>query len=213
MAKEHFRYGCKKCAIESHPLLQKYSTKKFIELAQSKHGTRYDYSKVMYAGTDTQVEIVCQKHRSFFQTPHDHYSSGAGCPKCMERLGGYSYWRFQRDPDLANQQGTLYLVHLTTPEDAALKIGVTKMTVKQRFSTRPYPYKVTPIIEIRNTLQNVFVHEQQILKQFSYHQYRPNWVLDGRTECFHIEALLGLCEAIDDWSPAALASSSGVTDM
>ena len=106
MAKEHLRYGCKKCAIDSHPLLQKFTIDEFVQKAQSKHGNRYDYSKVMYAGTETPVEIVCQKHGSFFQTPHDHYSSEAGCTKCTKidnNPGGYSKHRFERNPELANQ--------------------------------------------------------------------------------------------------------------
>lgn len=46
------------------------------------HGDTYDYSKVVYKGVDTKVEIGCkQGHPSFLQTPYDH-RKGNGCPKC-----------------------------------------------------------------------------------------------------------------------------------
>ena len=201
MAKEHLRYGCRKCADAVRPILQKFTTKKFIKQAQSKHGNLYDYSKVQYAGTEIPVEIVCHKHGSFFQTPHDHYSGEAGCTKCTKidnNPGGYNPKRFQNNPTLATTPGILYLVSLEMPDDSALKIGITKMTVSQRFSVRCYPYNIQPILEVKTTLQQAFTHEQQTLDQFSHYAYCPSWVLDGRTECFRSEALLDLCEWLDE---------------
>lgn len=51
--------------------------KKFKEV----HGDRYDYSKVAYSKMTDNVEIICEKHGSFFQSPHAHLK-GQGCPKC-----------------------------------------------------------------------------------------------------------------------------------
>lgn len=53
----------------------------FIEKAKSKHGDKYDYSKVNFINTKTPVEIVCPIHGSFFQLPNNHISRD-GCPKC-----------------------------------------------------------------------------------------------------------------------------------
>ena len=36
-----------------------------------------------YCGSDNKVEIVCQKHGSFFQTPHNHIA-GKGCKTCAK---------------------------------------------------------------------------------------------------------------------------------
>lgn len=55
--------------------------KKFLEKAKLIHGDRYDYSKVNYVKGDIKVEIVCSRHGSFYQRPHDHLK-GRGCPKC-----------------------------------------------------------------------------------------------------------------------------------
>lgn len=48
----------------------------------SVHGDRYDYSKVEYVGADSDVEIFCRKHNSWFkQSPRVH-KRGGGCNLC-----------------------------------------------------------------------------------------------------------------------------------
>lgn len=53
----------------------------FIRKARAVHGNRYDYSKVEYVNNKTIVEIVCQKHGSFYQRPDSHLN-GKGCAFC-----------------------------------------------------------------------------------------------------------------------------------
>lgn len=45
------------------------------------HGTRYNYSKVVYNHTKDKVIITCDIHGDFPQAPVKHWS-GRGCPKC-----------------------------------------------------------------------------------------------------------------------------------
>ena len=52
--------------------------KRFITV----HGSKYDYSKVNYKNANTKVEIVCNIHGSFWQTPSKHYGRKQGCPAC-----------------------------------------------------------------------------------------------------------------------------------
>lgn len=52
-----------------------------IEKFSSVHGDRYDYSNVIYATSETKVQIKCFKHGVFEQTPYTHLN-GAGCPAC-----------------------------------------------------------------------------------------------------------------------------------
>ena len=42
----------------------------------------YDYSKVIYAGENNNVIIICPVHGEFKQTPHNHISSRTKCPLC-----------------------------------------------------------------------------------------------------------------------------------
>jgi len=59
------------------------SLEDFIQQAVAKHNNKYDYSKVVYKGTDIPVIIVCPQHGDFSQTPHKHLQ-GEGCPICQD---------------------------------------------------------------------------------------------------------------------------------
>jgi len=73
--------GCAKCKTKS--------LNEFLEQAQLKHKSNYDYSKVDYKNKNTKIEIICKIHGSFFQAPYAHLR-GQGCPGCKfdeKRLG------------------------------------------------------------------------------------------------------------------------------
>lgn len=59
---------------------------KFISIAKSKFGDKYDYSKVEYVNIDTKVCIICKNHGQFWQTPSTHLK-GRGCPFCSKEIG------------------------------------------------------------------------------------------------------------------------------
>ena len=52
-----------------------------IEKFKTVHGNRYDYVHVNYINSTTKVQIVCEIHGLFLQTPHAHLK-GHGCRKC-----------------------------------------------------------------------------------------------------------------------------------
>jgi len=68
--------GCPECGGTKQLTIEK-----FIEKAKTKHGDRYDYSKVIYVNGNTEVIIICKIHGEFKQTPASHLS-GQGCPEC-----------------------------------------------------------------------------------------------------------------------------------
>lgn len=70
--------GCKKCHIKRSTLTKEV----FIENARKVHGDTYDYSKVVYKGNKTPVEIICKKHGSFWLKPNSHLSTMNKCGKC-----------------------------------------------------------------------------------------------------------------------------------
>ena len=45
------------------------------------HGTRYDYSKLVYSGVKEPIIVICDIHGEFI-TSTDRHSRGSGCPKC-----------------------------------------------------------------------------------------------------------------------------------
>ncbi len=59
----------------------KRTNKQFITEAKKVHGDLYDYSKVNYTNTSTNVIIICKIHGEFNQTPNGHLNN-SGCPKC-----------------------------------------------------------------------------------------------------------------------------------
>lgn len=71
----HGRTGCPKCD-KSH----KQTRDEFIERAIKKHGSLYNYDKVVFTNMQNPVEIVCAIHGSFWQPPTKHLIHK--CPRC-----------------------------------------------------------------------------------------------------------------------------------
>lgn len=59
-----------------------YTLEQIIKKAREVHGDKYDYSKAVYKKLILPIEIICPKHGSFFQSPHQHINKQQGCPKC-----------------------------------------------------------------------------------------------------------------------------------
>ena len=80
------KQGCPKC--KGAKLRDHFSstTEEFIKKAVSKHGDRYNYSKVEYVNSRTKVCIMCKKHGEFYVTPDNHLK-GRGCPRCKQSRG------------------------------------------------------------------------------------------------------------------------------
>ncbi len=73
--------GCKKC----YQIARMKTLEEFINNAQKKHGSRYDYSQSIYEGSDQKITIICKLHGEFSQKPYDH-ECGHGCPDCAIEL-------------------------------------------------------------------------------------------------------------------------------
>lgn len=66
---------------------KKKTTEEFIIDAVAKHGTQYQYTKVVYKTNKDKVIITCPKHGDFNQRPNDHLI-GNGCPECAKSAKG-----------------------------------------------------------------------------------------------------------------------------
>ena len=78
--------GCPKCSIIEVHDKQKKSPDDFIRDCIKVHRDRYDYSKVEFIDTKSEIIIICKKHGEFLQTPNSH-QSGNGCPNCNSSKG------------------------------------------------------------------------------------------------------------------------------
>ena len=77
---------------------KKLTKEKFIEKAKSVHGDLYDYSKVEYINSTTDVCIVCNKHGEFKQTPKLHFKSG--CPICKMSHGEREIYKYLKNKNI-----------------------------------------------------------------------------------------------------------------
>lgn len=68
--------GCAECAGNI-----KKDNSYFINKSIGIHGLKYNYSKSKYINGNEDVEIICNEHGSFWQSPSNHYA-GKGCSKC-----------------------------------------------------------------------------------------------------------------------------------
>lgn len=73
--------GCPFCGHIRTANSKMLSSTEFIRRSKEVHGDKYNYSKVEYVKSDSNVCIVCPEHGEFWQSPCSHMS-GHGCPEC-----------------------------------------------------------------------------------------------------------------------------------
>jgi len=161
----------------------KKTTKQFIIEANEVHNNKFNYNNTVYTTAKNKVEIVCDKHGSFFQTPNDHLS-GRGCRKCADllRRGGYNMEYFKKYPEMVNTKAILYLIRMHNDIEEFYKIGITQSSVKRRYKYNN-SYEIDIIEEIDGKLFDLYQIEQLLLKTNSNIQYEPNIKFSGYTEC------------------------------
>ena len=76
------KHGCKECRGRHISETKRYSQEDVIKMFKEIHGDEYIYDNVIYNGIDEDVEIICRKHGSFWQTPYNHIHKKCGCSKC-----------------------------------------------------------------------------------------------------------------------------------
>lgn len=158
----------------------------FIEKAKKVHGSKYDYSKVVYVKAIEKVTIICPVHGEFQQRPNLHLQSHH-CFECGKvKLNNTLNKYFE---SLYSKISFFYIIYCfdINSKEYFYKIGVTKNSVKERYGNKipnkrlPYNYK---LIFISN--KNAYKKEQFILNALSKYQYKPNIFFQGHTECIKI---------------------------
>lgn len=59
------------------------------------------------------------------------------------------------------------------------------------------------MIEVKTTLYEALIEEDRILNGFFSYSYIPKKRFPGHTECFNMNALLDICEYLDDLAQVA----------
>ncbi len=149
--------GCPVCGREQ----TKTTNSTYIEKATIVHNGKYDYSKVVYSGTNNKVTIICPTHGEFSQRAAGHLH-GQGCPKCAIVANNFVYRTVGTEPT------DLYYIYF--PELNLWKIGCTRVGVYKRFRYEIYKYEVLHIIHFTNGADAYFV-EQQLLHLMGNDRY------------------------------------------
>lgn len=74
------KYGCPRCYSGARKTLTE-----FIQDAQVIHGTKYDYSEVVYLCNNVKLIITCPEHGPFEQTPSSHINMDAQAVDTLKR--------------------------------------------------------------------------------------------------------------------------------
>lgn len=75
------KHDCPKC---SHGGI-KLTHDEFETMAREVHGNKYQYL-TEYVNSDTPMDMFCEIHGAFKQTPHNHIHDSNGCPKCARGI-------------------------------------------------------------------------------------------------------------------------------
>lgn len=174
--------GCYECGIVASSDAKRSTTEQFIAKARMVHGERYDYSLVEYVTNRKKVKIICPDHGLFLQAPNDHLDQGTGCPDCAKT--GFN----------PSEPGLLYYLAITTDDgDTRYKIGITNLSVEERFRGTDLA-RIRVVKTWRFAIGRIAAErESEILYQFAGDRYYGPRLLvgAGNTELFTHD-ILGL---------------------
>lgn len=122
VANEHLQgKGCQRCA-GNLPL----TTEEFIRRSNEIHHGYYDYSKVHYVNSRTNVTITCPVHGDYEQSPARHLK-GCGCWKCYnKRTSERLFYNKEKFIELARKKhGDKYDYSKVNYVDSKTKVMIT----------------------------------------------------------------------------------------
>jgi hypothetical protein len=167
---------------------KKKTTTEFIKQAIEIYGNEYDYSKVKYENSITEVDIICKIHGVFQVTPHGHIFDGTSCNKCHPHGGRYTLNFFKNYPERKDNNAILYLIKCCNSNDHFYKIGITINNTKIRFRHEKKYYNVEDVLIYKDSLYNVFLLERYFLQKIRKTKIQPQNTIfknNGETECFY----------------------------
>ena len=168
------KQGCPTCGG-----LHGKTTQEFIRDAKNTHGDKYSYLKTKYTGALDKVIITCPTHGDFEQIASNHISK-SGCPCCS--VTGFD----------VSKPGILYYLEVSDNGSKYYKIGITNLTVQQRFTaSERNKIKVISTTSYARG-EDAYNEEQKLLKEYKEYRYTgPNILVSGNTELFTKDVLGG----------------------
>ena len=164
-------YGCDWCAKK-----HRYTTEEWIEEAIAIHGDKYDYSKVNYVNSKTEINIICRTHGVFSQLPSEHLA-GKGCKWCFGQ-GGFHILNTLAHcyPELAKEWDYEHLGNKgLTPDDVVITDNINEYWWKCN-NGKPHSYHAKISYRISRNSGCAVCHGKQIAYDTSLEYLRPDLV-------------------------------------
>lgn len=176
--------GCPKCGHESKAEHFKFSKERFVEISNTAHDYKYNYSKVIYKNSRTPVVIICPIHGEFLQQPV-HHMGGHGCAECGNTLN--SFKKKQWIEKSKNKIGIFYIIRCFNETESFYKYGITFNSLKSRYGNKkkmPYEYETVRLI-MSTDKDYIWDLEKRFGKIKRNDRYSPTISFLGSTyECF-----------------------------
>ncbi len=171
--------GCPQCGRLEGGDKRRLTTEEFIARGQARFNGKYTYEKTEYRAASEKVIITCPEHGDFSTLPSNH-TAGHECPRCAP--GGF---------DL-NLPGIVYYLRIDAPDGAFYKIGITNLTVWERYPYASDQNRITILREWPYELgADAAAHEKEVLRKCEAYRYSGLPVLlgVGVTEIFTCDVL------------------------
>lgn len=177
--------GCMKCGKNNVSYKMTKTTDQFIYEANLVHEGKYVYDQSKYVKGTEKIDILCNNHGLFKQTPNNHIK-GQGCPKCKndKNIGGFGKNDYIKR---ANDRTCIfYTLRCFNDNEEFYKIGITVQTIQNRYNhitKMPYLYEIiSEIYGEAGAIWDLELSEKRKLKDL---KYEPSIAFRGsKTECF-----------------------------
>ncbi len=164
--------GCPKCKITN----RRHTQQQYDEIINKSILLRID----PYINSTTKTKHKCKKCDYIFYPLPKKVKEGIGCPECIKHHTAKDTY--------FGMPATLYYIHIL--EKNIYKIGITKTTVKRRFSQEKFTINTIQEEQFNNGY-DAWCLEQSIIKNNKMYSWKPkeSEKFVGWSECFNVDLL------------------------
>ena len=174
--------GCIKCRKTCVSNIEKFKSK-----AIKIHKQKYNYDNSNYINAKTKIDIICNIHGEFKQTPNDHLN-GNGCQKCANlkksRRWSHDEWINAGINSNRFDSFKVYIIKLEEEDGTVFyKIGKTYQKLEDRLNKLEYSYQLVKLYIGEGMKMSKL--EKALHRINKLNSYTPKKLFGGWTECFN----------------------------
>lgn len=186
-------YGCNECTFKVQGELQSASiedVKKRVLKNNSNIRVLELYTKELANGKRYKIaKCHCSIHDVIWEVHLTNLLQNRqkGCRICgNEQLDGfYGETIAERNKEIwIKESATLYCIECWNQKEHFYKIGVTTLSIKQRFNSKEIPYNYNILKQVKMNKYNAIYLEKELHNMNKEYKYIPKIHFGGYTECF-----------------------------